>query len=336
VKGDLLIDKRSGEQFVPRGINWSSFEYACAQGWGYSALDTLDATDPAKAVASAIRAWNVNTVRLPLNQDCWLGTRSAPVTDVHPLTAAGYRAAVSGFVEALNAQGIVVILDLQSRKRDGSNEFGNVAMPDAGSLVFWGQVASEYAADPSVIFDAFNEPYSRKPAFELTWQCWRDGGCKPPVEDDGEQVSGKTYTAVGMTQVVAAIRAAGARQPILLGGLDYANDLTEWLRYAPSDDQLVAAFHNYDKKNCASETCWDSVIAVVADRVPLLTSELGADAPTAGFVSKYLEWADSHRIGALFWVWGMDPNYEMALTATALGTPTAYGELAREWFQAGS
>ena len=50
--------------------------------------------------------------------------------------------------------------------------------------------------------------------------------------------------------MVDAIRNAGAAQPILLGGLDYANDLAHWLEFAPDDDQLVAAFHSYDFKEC--------------------------------------------------------------------------------------
>jgi hypothetical protein len=278
----------------------------------------------------------VNTVRLPLNEDCWLGTRDAPVSDqATPRTAAGYRAAVQGFVQALNAQGIVVILDLQSRKRIGSDQFGNVAMPDAQSLDFWAQVAAAYASDPSVMFDAFNEPYSPADAsgariFDLTWTCWRDGGCTPPVEDDPSTANGATYRAVGMAQVVTTIRAAGATQPILLSGLDYANDLSRWLQYAPADTQLVAAFHSYDfASSCSKTSCWDSVLAPLAQRVPVLTSELGANDPTDGYVSTYLDWADAHGVGALFWVWGEDPS--MALATDEVGTPTPYGKLARTW-----
>jgi hypothetical protein len=338
VQDNLLIDARTGQQFVPRGINWTTFEYACAQGWGYSELDAMKLADPAQQVAAAIHSWNANTVRLPLNQDCWLGTRSAPVSDAHSSrNSAGYRAAVRAFVQALNAQGMVVVLDLQSRKV-GSNGFGNVAMPDAESLIFWGEVAAAYASAPSVLFDAFNEPYSyydqaHRLIFKLSWQCWRDGGCRVPAEVAPAKPSGAQYTAVGMTKVVAAIRGAGARQPILLGGLRYSNDMSQWLRYAPSDGQLVAAFHSYDFTQCAEPSCWDSTLAPLASRVPVLTSELGADNPTAGYVSDYLAWADRHNIGVLFWAWGNYAADPMALTSNDLGTPSAYGELARGWLR---
>lgn len=336
VRGDQLIDSRSGAPFVPRGVDWSSFEYACTQGWGYSALDTLGA-DGGAAVARAMRGWDIDTVRLPLNEDCWLGTRGAPVSGKYAtLTAAGYRAAVAGFVADLNAEGIVVILDLQSRRQQGADTFDDLPMPDAQSLTFWRQVAAAYASDRSVMFDAFNEPYSipaqsGHPAFSLTWQCWSAGGCTAPVTDADDVPTGPSYRAVGMTQVVKAIRTAGASQPILLGGLDYANDLSEWLQYAPHDDQLVAAVHSYDFKPCSDASCWDSVLAPLAERVPLLTSELGATNPLGGYVSSYLDWADAHHVGVLFWAWEDSSTDSMALTLNETGTPTAYGRLAQGW-----
>ncbi|KQW42534.1 hypothetical protein ASC77_22930 [Nocardioides sp. Root1257] len=340
VDGNRLVDQRTDATFVPRGVNWSSFEYACAQGWGMSSLDTLSVPDAENSEAKAIASWGANTVRLPLNQDCWLGTRGAPVSDqFEERTAADYRASVHRFVTALNRQGLVVVLDLHSRKRIGQPEFGNVAMPDSESLSFWRSVAGEYHDNPSVMFDAFNEPYSRYDAldnlvFDLTWECWRDGGCAAPVEDDQTATNGlTTYTVQGMASVVREIRDAGAHQPVLLGGLDYANDLSGWLDHAPDDDQLVASFHSYDFKKCASEKCWDSVLAPIADQVPVLTGELGADDPLDGYVTRYLAWADKHGIGSLFWVWADHPTDPMALVKDVTGTPSDYGVLARRYLR---
>lgn len=337
VDGNRLVDSRDGREFVPRGVNWSSFEYACAQGWGISALDSLSG-DQVTFEARAIADWGANTVRLPLNQDCWLGTRGAPVSDAYDeRTVTTYRDSVREFVDALNAAGLVVILDLHSRKRTGTPEFGNLAMPDSESLAFWRSVATDYRDDPSVMFDAFNEPYSRygptdELIFDLTWPCWRDGGCQAPVEDDQTATAGRvTYPVQGMAAVVAEIRDAGADQPVLLGGLDYANDLSQWLEFAPDDGQLVAAFHSYDFKACSTHDCWDSVLAPLADSVPVLTSELGATDPLAGYVDDYLAWADAHHIGALFWVWADHPDDPMSLVTDETGVPSAYGELARAW-----
>lgn len=339
VEGNRIVDSRSDREFVPRGVNWSSFEYACAQGWGYSALDDLVARDPYATEAKTLAKWGINTVRLPLNQDCWLGTRGAPVSDQYTeRTVSGYRDEVREFVHALNQAGLVVILDLHSRKRIGQPEFGNLAMPDSESIAFWTSVAGQYAGNPSVMFDAFNEPYSRynaggtKSLFDLTWRCWRDGGCAAPVEDDQTATAGRvTYPVQGMAAVVSAIRNAGAEQPILLGGLDYANDLSHWREFAPDDDQLIAAFHSYDFKQCADQDCWNRVLGQLADSVPVLTTELGAQKPQDGYVARYLAWADAHDLGALFWVWADHPSDPMALVTDERGRPTSYGIDARDW-----
>lgn len=341
VDENLLVDARSGREFVPRGVNWTSFEYACTQGWGFSNLDNLVASAPMTYEAAAIARWGANTVRLPLNQDCWLGTRGAPVGDqVEIRTPQDYRAEVGSFVEALNAAGMVVILDLHSRKRIGAPEFGNLAMPDSESMAFWRSVAQQFADNPSVMFDAFNEPYSRwndrqeRWIFELSWRCWRDGGCGAPLADDQTATIGEpSYAVLGMSAVIDTIRDAGASQPVLLSGLDYANDLSHWLEFKPEDDQLVAAFHNYDFQACHTRECWDEVIARVADSVPVVTTEVGAADPLDGFVEGYLEWADDHHLGALFWVWAAHSTDAMSLLQDQGGKPTEYGRLARAWLQ---
>ncbi len=66
VSGTQLVDG-SGSPLRVAGVNRSGSEYACAQGWGMFDGPTDDAS------VSAITAWGVNTVRVPLNEDCWLG-----------------------------------------------------------------------------------------------------------------------------------------------------------------------------------------------------------------------------------------------------------------------
>jgi hypothetical protein len=44
-----------------------------------------------------------------------------------------------------------------------------------------------------------------------------------------------SYRAVGEQAIVDAIRRQGARQPILVSGIDYAGDFSQWRRYLPHD-----------------------------------------------------------------------------------------------------
>lgn len=301
VEGNRLVDARTGATFVPRGANWPSFEYACWQGWGYS-------QGTSSAEAALIASWRINTVRIPLNQDCWLGLQGSPAGGGR--TKEGYRTAVETWVQQLNAAGIVAILDLHSSAPAGYPAHGQRAMPDAQSATFWTSVATRFASNPSVMFDLFNEPYSRwndettNWAFDLTWQCWRDGGCQAPVEDDyTATLSGAKYSVTGMSALVAAVRAAGAPQPIMLGGRDYSNDLSQWLTYRPDDDQLVASWHNYPGQRCHTLTCWNSEITAVAAVVPVVAGEFGQTDGGNSYLTTFMTWAESHGVGYLPWAW---------------------------------
>ena len=69
VSGNQLVDG-NGNTLRLLGVNRSSFEYACAQGWGLNEGPT-DA-----AAIAAMTAWRIDVVRIPLNEACWLGLPS--------------------------------------------------------------------------------------------------------------------------------------------------------------------------------------------------------------------------------------------------------------------
>ena len=298
VSGNQIVDARTGRTWIPYAVNWPSLEYACQQGWGYTQGGATT------AAAAAMASWGINAVRLPLNEQCWLGTEGNP----HYGTASGYRAAVRAFVDILNAHGLVVILDLHWTAPAGKQADGQRAMAGSGSVLFWQSVAAAYATLPSVMFDAFNEPYSRG-AFTLTWSCWKSGGCQAPVENDQSSgVGGTTFTVAGMSTIVTTIRQAGANQPILLAGLDYANDLRGWLANRPADAQLIASWHNYPGQRCQQQSCWDSEIAPVAAQVPVMITEFGIVRSGGGgapidTLTPAMTWADTHGIGYSPWAW---------------------------------
>jgi endoglucanase len=304
VKGRHLVDVRSGKTFVPRGVNWPSFEYACYYGYGYSDAADPKTTHPTSSQARLIARWHANTVRVPLNEACWLGVDGQPAFgDVD-----GYRAAVRSWVAKLNRAGLAVILDLHWSAPPGVGAESQRAMPDERSPDFWSSVATTFKRNRAVVFDLFNEPYSRydddgQLVFDLTWDCWLSGGCTPPTVNDGEPLDGSTYTAVGMADLVDAVRSAGATQPIMLAGRDYANDLGEWLTNRPADKQLVASFHNYNRQTCHTVSCWNRTIAPIARRVPVVTGEFGETDCRASHVNSYMSWADKRGIGYLAWAW---------------------------------
>ena len=101
VSGNRLLDG-SGQEVQLRGVNRSGFEFACVQGWGL-----MDGPTDAASIA-AMKTWDINVVRVPLNEGCWLGLTSVPPK----YRGAVYRRAVSAYVNRLTAAGLYVILDL--------------------------------------------------------------------------------------------------------------------------------------------------------------------------------------------------------------------------------
>ncbi|MEO6115856.1 MAG: cell wall-binding repeat-containing protein [Pseudolysinimonas sp.] len=320
VSGTSIVNSRTGTALTVHAVNWPSFEYACQQGWGNSADGTT------AAAANAMASWGINAVRIPLNQDCWLGVDGAPRS---PVTVAGYKSALSAWVSTLNAAGLVVILDLHWTAPSGSAADGQRAMPDAQSTTFWTSVATFFKDSKSVMFETFNEPYSRG-SRTVSWSCWLNGGCQVPVANDQSPIGTTTYTAVGQAALVAAIRATGATQPILLDGLNYANDITGWLANKPNDSQLIASWHNYVGQGCSDTTCWNAQILPVAASVPVIATEFGETDGGSSFLTGFMNWADAHGIGYAPWAWwvtdasdGTEANLYSLISNLSSFTPRA-------------
>src|SRR2546421_7582758 len=133
VVGNHLVDAGTGQTFMPRGVHWPSFDYACIYAYGYSNTSSATAVGPDAADAALMASWQVNTVRLPLNEACWLGVDGQPAFG----TADGYRAAVRDWVRILEAAGLAVILDLHWSAPAGVLAEGQRAQPDSRSADFW-------------------------------------------------------------------------------------------------------------------------------------------------------------------------------------------------------
>ncbi len=319
VSGNGILDSRTNTAWTAHAVNWPSFEYACQQGWGESAAGTTT------AAANAMVAWGITAVRIPVNQDCWLGVDGAPAIG----TTTTYKAALTAWVTTLNTAGLVVILDLHWTAPSGSVADGQRAMPDAQSVTFWSQAAAYFKNSKSVLFETFNEPYSRG-SYPVSWSCWLNGGCQVPVVNDQTALTTATYTAHGQAEIVAAIRATGATQPILLDGLDYANDVRGWIANKPSDSQLIVSWHNYPGQRCQTATCWNAEVAPVAASVPVIATEFGETDGASTFLTTFMNWADAHGVGYAPWAWwvttpadGADANAYALISDLTNFTPRA-------------
>jgi len=321
VSGNRLVNAR-GALVVLHGVDRSGGEYACVQGWGI-----WDGPMNQTAV-SAMKKWHVNAVRIPLNEACWTG--ESYVNSKY--RGAKYQKAVEAYVSLLNRNGLVAILDLHwtdgayagpSAGCSSARAVCQKPMPDtAESVPFWRSVARTFSRDDSVIFDLFNEPYPEAApgaSESEAWRCWLHGG----------HCTGISYSVAGMQTLVRTVRATGAKNVIMLGGLGYSSDLSRWLRYEPRDPDhnLAVSWHAYNFGGCHVSSCWNRQVAPVARKVPLIAGEIGENDCADDYIDPLMTWLDARSASYLAWAWNADFGCGSgpSLITSYDGSPTSFG-----------
>lgn len=320
VSGNKLL-AADGRTYRMLGVNRASAEFACVQGKGI-----WDSEQPDQASVDAMKSWKIHAVRIPLNEECWLGTNGTP-------NGATYQNAVKEYVQLLESNGITPIVEMHwnygqySGNGAGCSDAAATCqkpMPDAQyAPKFWTSVATMFKGDSAVVFDLFNEPYPDAAAnWKATeaWTCWRDGGT----------CTGISYQVAGMQTLIDTVRATGAKNVIMLNGLTWSNDLSQWLTYKPKDStgNLMASWHTYNFNSCSDASCWDSQIATVAAKVPVHAGEIGQNSCAHDYIDKVMDWLDGHGIGYTAWTWNpWGCSSGNVLITNYDGTPTStYGE----------
>jgi len=351
VQGKQLIDG-SGHAVQLRGVNVSGLEFVPIQGWspanpwgGQTGDDTPN--------WSLIASWKTNVVRLPLNQASWLGkpcVRPGPgQKKLNPDPGGNYRQTVARSVQQANAAGLYVILDLQwTAPANLCPEEMNSAPDMDNSPAFWVSVATQFKDNPAVLFDLYNESWTF-PREDWTaggdaWAFWRDGGTLTQYAP-GPHIY--KYKAAGMQALVDAVRSTGATNVLVVGGMQWASDLSGWVSHRPKDplNQMAAAWHAYPKAPGSGGS--DASVptggteqyrhaeGILAAGVPVIIGEIGDhSAPgTAGapFLAQMLPWADAHNVSYLGWTWDPWGGTDNVLIKDAAGTPSdGFGQYFRQ------
>jgi endoglucanase len=302
VKGNQLVDG-ADQSVTLHGTNIDGTEWSCLYAHAF-------ATPNDQASIDAMAAWHINAVRIPLNEDCWLGINGAPSA----VTA--YHEAIRDYVNRLHADGLYAILDLHwtapgavlSHVGPGFTPFYEMADEDH-SPAFWESVASYFRDDHAILFDLFNEPRN------ISWACWLNGCALP-----------RGFQAAGMQQLVDAVRNVGATQPVMVGGQALETQLgQEWLANRPSDPagQLVAAAHLYGYHPVKQ---LNTELGVVAAKVPVVIGEAGELDCADTEIANLLQWADTNKVSYLAWEWVTGGCVsKLSLISNYNGAPTNYG-----------
>jgi aryl-phospho-beta-D-glucosidase BglC (GH1 family) len=323
-----------------RGVNISGLEFVAINN-GTTAKDPWGGqTGTAVPQWSTIATgWRANAVRLTLNEASWLGYTCINNKGVstNPDPWGNYQATVQQSVTSANAAGLYVILDLHWNAPGSICPQSQVQMADQDhALAFWSSVANTFKGNPAVLFDLFNEPNIGSgtlgyPSGADYWAIWLNGGTTTLLRNINNSITINTvpWTSVGMNQLIAAVRATGATNVLLIGGLGGAGDLSGWLSHAPTDplSQMALSWHAYPAAAVANEGGFAQ--AVIGAGIPVVIGETGdkssngtTSTPT---LSSVLTWADANQASVLPWTWNdwsSTGGSADLLIKDALGTPT--------------
>ena len=300
--------------FLPNGLSANSLELKVSgnkivtvigncpiffKGVNLPSLEWKDTSDGPVLTSAQTMAgtWGANIVRMPVNQDRWLGTACG----TNPAT---YQAQYDGVINWCLANNVYVMLDLHWSDT-GVAGGGNVCsggqhdMPDNNSTAFWTSVATRYANNNAVLFDLYNEPKGIG-----SWTLWRNGG--GGMTDGG-------YTTPGMQSLLNTVRATGAKNIVIAGGLNWAFDLTGVPANALTDatgNGVVYATHIYPWKAgpCDQASgCFDAAVpAAVHNTYPVMVTEFGQDnnangVPNNSWAQSVMTWSKANTNGYIAW-----------------------------------
>lgn len=312
VSGNKLVDA-SGNTVILHGVDRSGTEFACVQPGNLIFNGPNDQTS-----VTAMKSWKINSVRIPLNEDCWLGINGLPPS----VSGQPYREAVASFVQLFLKNDVYVILDLHWTANGNNIAKGQAPMPNTDhSIDFWKSVATYFKGNDTIIFDLFNEPYPANGNWNDNgaWACWRDGG---------SSCQGLGFNAAGLQSLVTAVRSVGATNVLILGGLAWSNSFAQWLTYLPNDTlhNIAGSWHSYNFNYCNNQNCWQQYVLPVAQKYPIIIGEMGEDDCASGYISGLMQWADQNKLSYLGWTWNTwDCSQGPALITDYTGTPTNFG-----------
>ncbi len=255
VVGNKILDSDDKEVWL-QGLNVPSLEWSVA------------GEQVKKSTVVAIEEWKSNVIRLPVKEEYWFGR--GPQTD----GGKAYRELVDQLIVLAANRGAYVILDLHRYRA-----------PKPEHLEFWTDAATRYKNHPALIFDLINEP------FDTTWQVWRDGGFvgekltadQAAFLSEEEKKKTRGFQSPGMQAMLDTVRATGATNVVLVGGLDYAYQLDGILQGYGLEDKtgrgIIYASHVYPWKSG-----WQKYFLDAAAKHPVLLGEVGADAKKMDFI----------------------------------------------------
>ncbi len=203
-----------------------------------------------------------------------------PFVQAEALERPSYIEELKQIVEWLWDLGAFTILDLQWLDREG----GVAPEPDERSIELWDRFARVFAGERHVIFDLLNEPHDIPAGRWVRW----------------------------VYRLAEVVRATDPSRVLMVGGMDWAYDLSEVEVDLPN---LIYSTHVYRNKGLA----WDRCFGDKAWRVPVFAGEFGGDDADLDWGAALLDYFDERQMGWTAWSWRDKPHLQHNREATRFG-----------------
>ena len=254
VVGNHLANSE-GQTVSLHGVNRSGTEYNCVHGYGITDGPNSHDTNPTEF--GPMKSWDINSVFIGLNEDCWLGINGAGINNWSADSGQNYINEIKAEVAQAESDGIYPVIGFfwgdpgtVVPTGTGPNGGGQPSLPDSDHApLFWEEVAQTFKNDPNVIFRLQEEPHpcagctnGGSDSTLAEWQCWSQGDVQYATTSDSSTygvaptpvssashcnlyaTDGSThYSAVGMQSLINIIRGTGSNNVIQVPALDYAN-----------------------------------------------------------------------------------------------------------------
>ena len=316
--GNQMLRADDMSRVLLRGINRSGLEYSepNAEGFLSAARITQD------EIREIVVGWHANVLRIPFNQDWCLNGRGSH-------SAEEYLASLDQVIKWAAELGAYTILDLQWL--DVETVYGTTINPAQGrtanhvpptpneqSILLWQTLATRYRDETAVIFDLLNEPHNAL-----------DDDLHPlNLIDSGGNVVASNDTLLTAREwskwasvLVAAIRERKPDGIVMVGGVDWAFDLTAIHVNAPN---IVYSTHIYSNRKRKD---WSKALGRHRE-IPIFVGEWGGTEQELEFGAEIASELRSLEVGWTAWSWRDFPPLVEAPGAPAF-KPTPFGSLVR-------
>lgn len=211
-----------------------------------------------------------------------------------------YREIVDDVIQQISDYSMYVIFDL--------HEFHK---PTNTNLTFWLDAADRYKNNPAVLFGLFNEPNNLG-----GWDAWLNGTTNQP----------------GMQDLLDTVRSTGANNIVLVGGSDYAYDLSGVFDGYVLTDTTNGNGVVYDAHLYPLKSYWQSRVGNIGQEHPILLGEIGHPGGTSflgysiddefSWVPQAMDWVNSHNF---HWTaWSLHPTASPNMINSWDFTPTSF------------